>query len=192
MRMSMSLVAAAVAGVAASTAEAHIVTYLIDLSGPNEAPPNSSLGRGTGRVTVDLDLVTMRVEVEFSGLTGTVTASHIHGPTSVPLQGTAGVMTPTPTFPNFPLGVTSGAYDQTFDLTLASSYNQAFITASGGTVGQAMNRMLLAFEEGRAYLNIHTTAFPGGEIRGFLIAVPAPGCGAVLAMAGLVAGRRRR
>jgi hypothetical protein len=143
-------------------------------------------------VTVDLDLATMRVEVEFSGLIGNVTASHIHGPTAVPLQGTAGVMTPTPTFPNFPLGGTAGTYDQTFDLTQASSYNQSFITASGGTVSLAMNRMLLSFEEGRAYLNIHTTAFPGGEIRGFLIAVPAPATGAVLAMAGLVAARRRR
>jgi hypothetical protein len=101
-------------------------------------------------------------------------------------------MTPTPTFPNFPLGGTAGTYDQTFDLTQASSYNQSFITASGGTVSLAMNRMLLSFEEGRAYLNIHTTAFPGGEIRGFLIAVPAPATGAVLAMAGLVAARRRR
>ena len=47
--------------------------------------------------------------------------------------GTAGVATTTPTFPGFPSGVTSGSYSNTFDLTLASSWNATFITDNGGT-----------------------------------------------------------
>lgn len=187
-----SMLAAAAVCAVAGSAQAHEVFYWANLSGPAEAPPNNSPGIGWSFVTVDLDLATMRVQCEFSGLTGNTTASHIHGPTANPFQGTAGVMTTTPTFAGFPSGVTAGTYDITLDLTAASTYNPAFVTASGGTISQAMNRMLTAIAEGRAYHNIHTTTFGGGEIRGFFVSVPAPGAAGLLGMAGLMAARRRR
>ncbi len=171
-------------------ASAHELVFTTQMSGPAESPPNASAGTGTSTVTFDLDLSTMRVQAVFSGLTGNVSAAHIHAPTAAAGLGTAGVATPTPTFPSFPLGNTFGTYDQTFDLTLASSYNAGFITASGGTVAQAMNRLIFAFSDGKAYLNIHSSLFPGGEIRGFY--VPAPGAVVAFAAAGLVASRRRR
>ena len=84
------------------------------------------------------------------------------------------VATAVPTFPGFPLGVTTGTYLQTFDLTLASTYNPAFITAHGGTVAGAQAAFIAGLLSGQAYLNIHTSQFPGGEIRGQLQAVPEP------------------
>ena len=84
------------------------------------------------------------------------------------------VATVVPTFPGFPLGVTTGTYLQTFDLTLASSYNPAFITAHGGTVAGAQAAFIAGLLSGQTYLNIHTVQFPGGEIRGQLQAVPEP------------------
>jgi hypothetical protein len=80
-------------------------------------------------------------------------------------------------------------------MTLASSYNPAFVSANGGTVSTALNALLGGLESGRGYLNIHSTTYPGGEIRGFLQAVPEPET-YVLFLAGLglmaLAGRRRR
>lgn len=64
--------------------------------------------------------------------------------------------------------------DKTFDLTLASSWNPAFITANGGTTASAEAALFVGMIQGRAYLNIHSTQFPGGEIRGFLQPVPEP------------------
>ncbi len=185
-----SMVAAAAVLAVAGVAQAHVEVFTAFLSGANEAPVNTSPASGFTTVTLDLDLATLRVQVDFTGLLGNVSACHIHGLTALPGVGTAGVMTPTPTFPGFPSGVRAGSYDATLDLTLASSYNAAFITASGGTVSGAFNRLVQSLEEGRAYLNVHSQAFPGGEIRGFL--VPTPGAAAVLGMAGLVAMRRRR
>jgi len=56
----------------------------------------------------------------------------------------------------------------TLDLTQASSWNPAFVTANGGTVGGAEAALAAGLNAGHAYLNIHTTMFPGGEISGFL------------------------
>jgi len=176
----------------APLAQAHTVIYYATLSGAAEAPPNVSTGTGTATVTLDLDLVTMKVEVSFSGLTGNVSAAHIHGATAVAGTGTAGVMTMTPTFLGFPLGVTSGSYNQTFDMTLSSSYNAAFITANGGTVSTALNAGIAALDAGKAYLNIHTSAFGGGEIRGFLTPVPEAGTTSLALLTGATLLRRRR
>jgi uncharacterized protein (TIGR03382 family) len=81
--------------------------------------------------------------------------------------------------------------DQTLDMTLASSYNPSYITANGGTPASAEAALFAAIAQGRAYLNIHSNTFPGGEIRGFLV-IPSPGGAALLGLGGLVALRRRR
>jgi len=75
----------------------------------------------------------MSVNVTFSDLVGTVTATHIHAATAKPGVVTAGVATVTPTFTGFPSGVTSGSYNHIFDIALASSWNPSFITSNGGT-----------------------------------------------------------
>src|SRR5438270_780450 len=115
---------------AATGAQAQM--FFADLTGAAESPPNASPGTGAALVTLDSFANTMRVQVTFSGLLGTTTASHIHAATAVPFTGTAGVATTTPTFAGFPLGVTSGTYDNTLDMTLPSSYNPAYVAANGG------------------------------------------------------------
>ena len=151
---------------AAMPATANQQVYTTLLSGSAENPTNASLGGGAGVVTFDLDLLTMRVQTTFAGLSGNVTASHIHCCVAAP--GNVGVATMTPTFTGFPLGASFGSYDHTFDMTLASSYNPSFITANGGTVSSAFSALLAGLGAGKAYLNIHSTFAPGGEIRGNL------------------------
>ncbi len=171
-----ALTAAAIAlAAAASTATADILVYDVVLDGPSESPPVPSPGTGTATVTIDTDLLTMRVDAEFMGLIGTTTLCHIHAPTAMPFMSTAGVATTTPTFPGFPAGVTSGMYDMTFDMTMASSFNGPFITNNGGNPTAAANALFGFIAQGRAYLNIHSTFAGGGEIRGFLV-LAAPTC----------------
>jgi hypothetical protein len=163
----------ALPALAYQNAGAHEAVFGGALVGASENPPSSSTAIGVGTVTIDFDLVTMRVQETFSGLSGTTTASHIHCCTTDPFAGNVGVATQLPSFSGFPLGVSSGTFDQTFDMSLASSYNPAFVTANG-SVGGAFNALVGGLESGRAYLNIHTTAFPGGEIRALLAPVPEP------------------
>ena len=168
------------------------IVYTATLNGANEVPANASPGLGSAIVTVDDVANTMRVQVVFSGLIGTTTAAHIHCCTAVPGVGTAGVATVTPTFTGFPSGVTSGSYDNTFDMTLAGSYNPSFVSAHTDVPG-AFTFLVNGIAAGDAYLNIHSTFAPGGEIRGFLEPVPEPATFALVGVALLgVAVRRRK
>jgi hypothetical protein len=163
----LSLVA--LVGLAAfSPAQAATYSYTAVLSGANESPANLSPGTGFAQVDIDDVWLTMHVNVVFAGLQGTTTASHIHCATAVAGTGTAGVATTTPTFAGFPGGVTSGTYDITLDLTQATSYNPSFITAHGGTTAGAATFLWQSIADGKAYFNIHSSMYGGGEIRGFL------------------------
>jgi hypothetical protein len=141
-------------------------TYTINLDGPSEDPPNASPGTGFALVELDTILHLMNIQTNFSNLLGPTTAAHIHGPTELPGTRTAGVITQLPSFEGFPLGVTSGSYSNTFDTTLTTTWNPAFLTSVGSTLAAeaALESFLIA---GTAYFNIHSETFPGGEIRGF-------------------------
>ena len=184
---------AACALLASVPASAAVFIFAGNLTGAQENPPVVTNGTGFTTVTVDTTLQTLRLIANFSGLTGNTTVAHIH--CCAPVGANAGVATPTPTFPGFPAGVTSGFYDGTFDMKLASSFNAGFITANGGSPATAFAALLTGLQAGRAYLNIHSSFAPGGEIRGQLAAGPEPASWAMLITgfgAAGVALRRRR
>lgn len=178
---------------AAQTAGAEFIQYSAELSGPAESPPVASPGTGSVLVSIDTDLDTMRIQADFANLLGTTAAAHIHCCTALPGEGNAGVATQTPSFIGFPLGVTAGSYDHTFDMTDLASFNLAFVTSNGGTAGSAFDALLAGLDEGRAYFNIHSSFSPGGEVRGFLARIPEPSALwlAAIALGALCLVRRR-
>lgn len=181
--------------ISAQPAFAHEQVYAAPLLGSSEIPAATTTGSGYATVTFDFDLMTMRVQVSFADLVGNVTAAHIHCCTASPGASNVGVASQTPSFTGFPTGVKAGTYDHTFDMSLASSYNAAFIAAHGNTVGTAFNDLVAGLNSGNAYLNVHSSAFAGGEIRALLVPVPEPETYALM-LGGLgvlaLAARRRR
>lgn len=181
--LSQGLLAAALL-IGCAAAQADPATYTATLSGAAEAPPNDS--PATGSVTVIFDIAThyLSIASSFSGLEGMSGAAHIHCCTAVPGVGTAGVATMLPTFTGFPTGVQSGSYAQIFDTSLDAFWNPSFIANNGGTTAGAEAALLAALGAGTSYFNIHSSAYPGGEIRGFLAPIPEP-AQAFLLLAGL-------
>jgi len=182
------------AALVALPADAVQITYVANLDGASENPPNASLGTGTARVTIDDQALTMRVEAAFQNLTGNTTASHIHCCTDAP--GNAGVAT---TVPTFPASRWASPRQLRPDVRphVRGELQPHLVNNNGGTVDSARAALLAGLAAGRAYLNIHSSFRPGGEIRGFMRAVPVPEPGALVLLAlGLLAVavtlRRRR
>ena len=169
-RIALAFTVVAATFMVASVSDAAITRYIIALNGQNENPSNSSPATGSGLVDIDTSTHTLHINVAFSGLTSNTIMAHIH--CCIAPSGNTGVATTVPAFLGFPLGVTSGTYERTLDLTLASSWNAPFIAANGGTPASAEAALAAGAAVGLAYFKIHTTNFPPGEIRGFLVVSP--------------------
>jgi hypothetical protein len=174
--------------VGAGPAAAATLIYRATLSGAAEVPPNPSPGTGTANIDI-IDGITMNVSASFADLLGLSTVAHIH---NAPTGANGPVMTATPTFPGFPAGVTAGTYGAMFDLTSAGTWNPNFLD-DYATVDDARLAFLAALAGGSAYFNVHSTAYPGGELRGQLTPVPLPATALLmLAAVGMLGALRRR
>lgn len=105
----------------------------VPLTARAEVPPNASTGSGTAKL--DLDGSVLKWTVTYQGMTGPVTAGHIHGPAAE--GANAGVVIP-------------------FTGTASPITGSATLTAA----------QLADMKAGLYYVNLHTAANPGGEIRG--------------------------
>jgi hypothetical protein len=150
----------------------HFIERVVTLSGPSGAT-------GSGVVLLDLDLVTMRIQLNYAGLTSTTTSAQLF---AIPKANQTAIAAIPLT--QFSVGTLNGTYDRTIDLALASSYTPTFLTAADTNMGQTVADGLEAIHdsvEGElAFLRINTTAFPNGELSGFLVAVPEPSSIALL------------
>jgi hypothetical protein len=167
MKQVLSVLALAVAAGLATPAFAQ--TYRANLTGPAEEPPNSS--PGMSMVTIDLNGTNLMIEAPFRDLVAPTTVAHIHCCTTAAFSGAAG---PAIGLADFPLGVQAGTYSHSFSLNDTATYEPAFLAAHGGTVSGAASALVDAMNANEAYVNIHSTTYPNGEIRGFLVAAPVP------------------
>jgi len=192
MKRVLSVLALAGASALAVPAFAQSTTFRAVASGPAESPPNASFG--SSLVTIEVIGTQLTVDAPFQDLTGTSTVAHVHCCTVDPFTGVAPIAVP---FTDLPTGVRSGSYSATVALDEAASYDPAFLAANGGTAQGAYSALVDAMLANEAYVNIHSSVYPAGEIRGFVVAapIPEPGEWAMLGvgLAGLVwLGRRRR
>lgn len=168
----MKRIAAPLVALALFAAGAQASTlFVASLDGPQEPSASPATGFGTVLLNDTQDQIT--VDLSWTGLVGgPVTAAHIH--CCAPPGTNAGVLFPFSGVPN----ATSGTIpEQMFSITPSQ---------------------VAELEAGLMYMNIHNQEFPGGEIRGQLLAPtpePAPiaWIGPALALGlALIARRRKR
>jgi hypothetical protein len=188
--MKFILPIAAVVTLVAAPAHAATLFRSAPLSGANETVPNPSTATGGGTLLLSDDQNTVNIFLSWAGLTGPAVGAHVH---CCALPGANG-----PVAIDFsPPSAATGSLTRTYDLTLAATYTNGFRTANGGTAASARTAFINGLFGGRAYYNVHTARYPGGEIRGQLAAVPETATwGMMIAGFGIVGGamrlRRRR
>jgi len=106
-----------------------------DMSGANATPPNSSGGSGEGRLQYEAATHSFSYDIKVSGMSGTITAAHVH---------------------NAPPG--SGG-PILFGLT------QTGPTSFAGNTAPQSPSVVSAVLSGDAYINVHSTFAPSGELR---------------------------
>jgi hypothetical protein len=138
-RVFMLLAGLALAGTV-SLAQAAPVSFTVPLSGDQQVPPVQTSGSGTANLTYDPSTHVVTWNITFSGLTGPASMAHFHGP--APAGKNAGVK----------VWISQkGNMDVTSPIS-----GQATLSADDAQM----------FEAGNMYINVHTKANPGGEIRG--------------------------
>jgi hypothetical protein len=192
MRKLSAVLAVALAGALVGPSQAAVLNWNSTLSGSQEIPPNASTATGFGSVRFDNVTNVLSLNVQWQGLIGgSAFMAHIHCCVVVPPDN-AGIALDlwTPTDPARPA---TGSYSALYDLDDVNPFRAGFTGSNGGTALSAMQALIGAMDagEGRAYYNIHTAQFPGGEIRGNL-AVPEPATLSLLigGLGLLLAGRR--
>jgi hypothetical protein len=146
------LMAAGLLGSACEDATEGQEIFTTTLSGSNEVPVRNSGGNGFAQVIIDGDRVHYALQVDDID---NVTAAHIH-------TGVSGA--------NGPVRVTFFPNDQ-FPQRISVSDTTVIAEGtftSANVSGISYSDLLAAIRSGGAYVNVHTTAFPGGEIRGQL------------------------
>jgi hypothetical protein len=125
------------------------------LTGGEETPPVLTGALGTADVVVDVTRKSVTVVLNLFNLPNATTAGHIHvGP-----RGIAGPVVLDFTFPRDLTG------DQALTFVVTS---RDFIPRP--TVGIAtIDDAIQAIVGGNAYINVHSTAFPAGEVRGQIL-----------------------
>ncbi|MCI0402909.1 MAG: CHRD domain-containing protein [Acidobacteria bacterium] len=128
-----------------------------------EVPSVSSVAGGEFRAKISGDESAIEYELSYAGLEGTVTQAHIHfgqmgvnGGISVWLCGTAALPGPAGTPPCPQAGTVSRT------VTAADVIGPA----GQGIAAMEFAELVEALRSGVAYANVHSTKFPGGEIRG--------------------------
>jgi hypothetical protein len=161
-------VATAVGAGAAVTAESNQRSFRERLSGLQEVPAISTPGSGHFRAFITQSDDEISYRVTFSGLEAPITQSHIHFGN----EGTNGaiVVFLCTNLGNAPAGFVvqacpgPNATEGTIEGMLQADDVTALAAAQGITVGE-FDEFVRAIRADATYVNIHSTMFPGGEIR---------------------------
>lgn len=145
-----------------STEPNNTVTYKATLSGANERPtPNNSTATGTWIGTLNTQTNVLTYTLSYTGLSTNSIAAHIHAQSDA--TTTANVVL---NFQSF-AGATTAFTPGTTSGSAAGAVNLSGGTVGGFTItGDSLKK---AMDAGMAYVNVHTTANTGGEIRGQIV-----------------------
>ena len=155
-RFSMALAGLFVLLVSATQAQAQVVTLNAALDGGNEVPAVATGSAGTAVVTWNTTTKTGTYRVDVYNMPVGTTASHIH----VGADNVGG-----PVVINFT--VPAGGISNDFALSGTFACSDVVVRAAQGINScEDFEQALLL---GNTYVNVHSTANPGGEVRGQLI-----------------------
>jgi hypothetical protein len=171
-RVTVLLFSVLVLVLAAMPAHAQGGTAVARLRPFDEVPALSTGGGGRFSATISADGSEITYQLSYSNLNGVITQSHLH----LAQKGVNGgiMIFLCSNLGNGPAGTqTCPTGNGTISGTITASNVIGGAAAQGLTPGD-LNAVLRALRVGVVYVNVHTSTFPGGEIRGQLQFTPTP------------------
>jgi hypothetical protein len=117
-------------------------SFQVQLSGDQQVPAVQTNGSGTANLTYDTSTHMLQWSISYSGLSGPVTMAHLHGPAAAGKNAKP-------------------------ELWLTKKGSPADNPITGEAKLTAVQAR--ALRQGELYINLHTSAHPGGEIRGQVV-----------------------
>src|ERR1700755_2770389 len=134
--MNKTVIAMVALGTVAFAGSASAEKMKATLDGKSEVPATTSSGTGTADIDYDAATKKLTYKLTYSGLSGPATAAHFHGPAAAGANAKVAV-------------------------PIANAGTSPVEGSATLTDEQAKDLM-----DGKLYVNVHTAANPGGEIRG--------------------------
>lgn len=132
-------------------------SWTATLNGANEVPPAATNATGSATFTAVGDTA-IQYSLSATGLTA-MTMAHIH-------TGAAGSNGGVMVWLQPPNGTAAGAPAPANGVFATGRINQSWIRGLSGQPPITLDSLRRLMRSGNAYVNVHSSTFPGGEIRG--------------------------
>ncbi|MFL1011013.1 CHRD domain-containing protein [Flavisericum labens] len=142
-----------------SASKMNNLNFPTHLSGDNEVPARETTATGQAIVRISKDESSIAFKLIVANVSTDITGAHFH---IAPAGSNGGVVVNLLNISDFPPETSAPVNGMLAEGTITAS------DLTGSLLDKPLSDLIMAIQTGNIYINVHTTTYPGGELRGQL------------------------